>query len=730
MYGKYVVSNCTVAQVQGSEHEFCFSVTPPKGKQMLFAALSEDDMAEWMKVLSGDVRQAGDEENVGSKVLGVPLERVRYTDEIGLPIFLTCLLTYIEATALGMEELFTKPPDPVLISQIEEGELDFELIKDPHAVAGLIQLFLRELPQPVCTADLHDCFVGVYEVKNEEIQVQALVGLVNCLPPLHYNLLFRLLSFLSELQNNGSDALATHLANTFSVLLLRAPKNPSRPLDLKYEKLAVTAVTKLLIEHWQSIIPEPLEIEEQNLFSDEEFPLDDEYTPRALSDAEEEEEVDAEEEEDNGEPVASPPVGLSKKEQKMREKAEKERQKQEEKERKRHEKEGKKKAQPATDASPALNFMSKKEMKKREKAIREAEKKMERERREQERKLEKEKKAAETTKRGLLSPRKKKDSLPGDAPEAKEEVEKEEEEKKTVVEEKKTEKKKKEKEEEDKEEKKGEKEEEKEPKKEKKKEKKEDHEEKKKEHKKKDKKTDKDRDGKKKKKKKAEKVEQKEAQKEEKEDQDDEQHDEDEQNEGSDKKAPAAAAIEKATGEEEAEAADEATPEEKSEPSADKQDEKEEAKEEEEEEAAKEVEKEEEEEKEEAGEAKATAASAEGEATATEAEAADDAVEKEEEAAEDGEKDEKEGEGEEGEEGEGEEPTVLAQAPVSDRMRLVGPQKGRVVGPKRRRPTRGQPVTIATTTFYVPETEAAPKPKPLTPQQQMMMEMARVIKRK
>jgi hypothetical protein len=86
-------------------------------------------------------------------------------------------------TALDTDDLFTRPPDPVLVAQVERGELDFELVTDPHAVAGLILTFLQKLPSmcwlavhvkwlldchsnlfaivPVLTFELHDCFLGV-----------------------------------------------------------------------------------------------------------------------------------------------------------------------------------------------------------------------------------------------------------------------------------------------------------------------------------------------------------------------------------------------------------------------------------------------------------------------------------------------------------------------------------------------------------------------------------------
>ena len=32
--------------------------------------------------------------------------------------------------------------------------------KDPHVAAGLLKLWLRSLPQPLCTYELYDCFLA------------------------------------------------------------------------------------------------------------------------------------------------------------------------------------------------------------------------------------------------------------------------------------------------------------------------------------------------------------------------------------------------------------------------------------------------------------------------------------------------------------------------------------------------------------------------------------------
>jgi len=43
----------------------------------------------------------------------------------------------------------------------ERGEdVNLETVTDPHVVANLIKVFFRELPEPLMTFDLYDCFLS------------------------------------------------------------------------------------------------------------------------------------------------------------------------------------------------------------------------------------------------------------------------------------------------------------------------------------------------------------------------------------------------------------------------------------------------------------------------------------------------------------------------------------------------------------------------------------------
>ncbi|GJJ69203.1 RalA-binding protein 1 [Entomortierella parvispora] len=74
---------------------------------------------------------------------------------------------------------------------------------DIHAVAGLLKLFLRDLPSSVLTRELHKDFLQVIELSNRVDRVQELTRLVSVLPEANYTLLRALTAHLIEIVENA-----------------------------------------------------------------------------------------------------------------------------------------------------------------------------------------------------------------------------------------------------------------------------------------------------------------------------------------------------------------------------------------------------------------------------------------------------------------------------------------------------------------------------------------------
>eukprot|EP01102_Stenamoeba_stenopodia_P003510 TRINITY_DN1358_c0_g1_i1.p1 TRINITY_DN1358_c0_g1~~TRINITY_DN1358_c0_g1_i1.p1 ORF type:complete len:1053 (-),score=361.84 TRINITY_DN1358_c0_g1_i1:129-3287(-) len=228
-----------------------FVVTDINKRRFYFAAESEAELEQWIDAVVSETNEEQPPE-ASRHVFGVPLEKIPEIDENGLPLLMTALIRYIEHTGLDTEDLFSKPPDPALKKKIEAGELDFELIQNVHSVAGLLQIFLKELPEPLLTFELHNCFIGVADIAHEQTQRQVLRTLVEALPPLHVLALCRMLKFL-YLATRGYVNRLDRLARIFAPLFLRRKMSSSTNVSvatLEAEQAAGAKILKVMIEKY------------------------------------------------------------------------------------------------------------------------------------------------------------------------------------------------------------------------------------------------------------------------------------------------------------------------------------------------------------------------------------------------------------------------------------------------------------------------------------------------
>jgi hypothetical protein len=139
-----------------------------------------------------------DEDAEFRKLFGVPLEQVRDRDSHGVPLFLSALLNYLQATALDDVELFTRPPDEEIKRTIDRGGLTDlgQLARDVHKVAGLVLQYLQELPDSLIPMDLQDCFYAMFKIENPTKRHQLIMALSDVLPRVNRAILVKIFSFL------------------------------------------------------------------------------------------------------------------------------------------------------------------------------------------------------------------------------------------------------------------------------------------------------------------------------------------------------------------------------------------------------------------------------------------------------------------------------------------------------------------------------------------------------
>ncbi|KAF9573398.1 hypothetical protein EC968_008580 [Mortierella alpina] len=150
------------------------------------------------------------------QVFGVTLEQAidqaRVQPGYELPAVVYRCIEYLNAHKAQLEEgIYRLNGSSAVIKSLKDrfnhdGDvalLASEDYYDIHAVAGLLKLFLRDLPASVLTRELHRDFLQVIELPNRNDRVNELTRLVACLPEANYTLLRALTAHLIDIVENA-----------------------------------------------------------------------------------------------------------------------------------------------------------------------------------------------------------------------------------------------------------------------------------------------------------------------------------------------------------------------------------------------------------------------------------------------------------------------------------------------------------------------------------------------
>ena len=211
-----------------------------KPTRYIFSATTDDIMKGWISCINQEFAKT--EHN---KVFGVPISEVRDRDENGVPLFLSALLTFLEATALKEEDLFTKPPDEEIKRAIDRGKtVDIaKVAEDAHAVAGLIVQYLHELPDAIIPEDMCPAFYGIFEIKNKEKRLRMLAAFSEILPIINRNLLIKVFSFLHHASQGAVKR--ERLSKIFGRIIFRVAGD---------HQINISGIAEQLMDHWDTLV--------------------------------------------------------------------------------------------------------------------------------------------------------------------------------------------------------------------------------------------------------------------------------------------------------------------------------------------------------------------------------------------------------------------------------------------------------------------------------------------
>ncbi|OCT85546.1 SH3 domain-binding protein 1 [Xenopus laevis] len=143
-------------------------------------------------------------EQPSAEVYGAPLEThlAKFECEIAVPI--SACVRMLLSRGMQEEGLFRLTAGASILRKLKAclgaGASDLSnFMSEPHAVAGALKSYLRELPEPLMTYELFDDWMTAGSTKDPEKRLECYRQLCKKLPPANYNNLRYLIKFMAKL---------------------------------------------------------------------------------------------------------------------------------------------------------------------------------------------------------------------------------------------------------------------------------------------------------------------------------------------------------------------------------------------------------------------------------------------------------------------------------------------------------------------------------------------------
>ncbi|XP_013880984.1 rho GTPase-activating protein 44 isoform X4 [Austrofundulus limnaeus] len=184
--------------------------------------------------------------------------------EIAFPIE-ACVTMLLEC---GMQEegLFRVAPSASKLKKLKAsldcGVLDVqEYSSDPHAIAGALKSYLRELPEPLMTTELYDEWIQASNVQDMDKRLQALMAVCEKLPTDNLNNFRYLIKFLAKLSEYQDSNKMTpgNVAIVLGPNLLWTHTEPNMTEMMTTVSLQIVGIIEPIIQHADWFFPGEIE---------------------------------------------------------------------------------------------------------------------------------------------------------------------------------------------------------------------------------------------------------------------------------------------------------------------------------------------------------------------------------------------------------------------------------------------------------------------------------------
>uniref|UniRef100_UPI0037E86FF4 rho GTPase-activating protein 44 isoform X3 n=1 Tax=Semicossyphus pulcher TaxID=241346 RepID=UPI0037E86FF4 len=184
--------------------------------------------------------------------------------EIAFPIE-ACVTMLLEC---GMQEegLFRVAPSASKLKKLKAsldcGVLDVqEYSSDPHAIAGALKSYLRELPDPLMTTELYDEWIQASNVQDMDKRLQSLMSACEKLPTDNLNNFRYLVKFLAKLTEyqDANKMTPGNMAIVLGPNLLWTHTEPNMTEMMTTLSLQIVSIIEPIIQHADWFFPGEIE---------------------------------------------------------------------------------------------------------------------------------------------------------------------------------------------------------------------------------------------------------------------------------------------------------------------------------------------------------------------------------------------------------------------------------------------------------------------------------------
>ncbi|XP_067314480.1 rho GTPase-activating protein 17b isoform X4 [Pseudorasbora parva] len=196
----------------------------------------------------------------------------RTSREIALPIE-ACVMMLLE-TGMQEEGLFRIAAGASKLKKLKAAldcstsQLE-EFYSDPHAVAGALKSYLRELPEPLMSYQLYEEWIHASNISDSDKRLQALWVVCDMLPKPNKNNFRYLVKFLAKLalESDINKMTASNIAIVLGPNLLWAKTEGSLAEMAATTSVHVVSIIELMINHASWFFPEDVDFNVSGMFA-------------------------------------------------------------------------------------------------------------------------------------------------------------------------------------------------------------------------------------------------------------------------------------------------------------------------------------------------------------------------------------------------------------------------------------------------------------------------------